>query len=91
MEINRFEGNKPEWLVPGETPFAFGRRQDFERKRGKEPIGACLPNQLSIFSLFLSIFSSFLSFLFFFLIFYFVIPLRWLLLWFLPCSFLRAQ
>ena len=35
MEINRFEGNRPEWLVPGETPFAFGRRQDFEREIGK--------------------------------------------------------
>ena len=44
MEINRFEGNGPKWLVPEGTPFAFGKRQDFERKRGKEPIGACLPN-----------------------------------------------
>ena len=35
IEINRFEGNEPEWLVPGETPFAFGRGQDFERERGK--------------------------------------------------------
>ena len=43
-EINRFEGKGPEWLVPGGTPFAFGRGQDFDRERGKKPIGACLPN-----------------------------------------------
>ena len=35
IEINRFEGNGPEWLVPGGTPFAFGRGQDFEREREK--------------------------------------------------------
>ena len=35
MKINRFKGNGPEWLVPGGTPFAFGRGQDFERERGK--------------------------------------------------------
>ena len=23
-KINRFEGNRPKWLVPRETPFAFG-------------------------------------------------------------------
>ena len=34
-EINRFEGNGPKWLVPGGTPFAFGRGQDFEREREK--------------------------------------------------------
>ena len=34
-EINCFEGNGPEWLVLGGTPFVFGRRQDFERERGK--------------------------------------------------------
>ena len=33
METNRFEGNGPEWLVPGGNPFAFGRGQDFERER----------------------------------------------------------
>ena len=43
-EINRFEGKGPKWLVPGGTPFAFGRGQDFDRERGKKPIGACLPN-----------------------------------------------
>ena len=35
MEINRFEGNGLEWLVPGGTLFAFGKGQDFERERGK--------------------------------------------------------
>ena len=35
IEINRFEGNRPEWLVPGRTLFAFGKGQDFERERGK--------------------------------------------------------
>ena len=35
MEINRFKGNKLEWLVPRGTPFAFGRGQDFKRERGK--------------------------------------------------------
>ena len=34
-EINRFEGNRPEWLVPEGTPFAFGKGQDFEREKGK--------------------------------------------------------
>ena len=34
-KINCFEGNGLEWLVPGGTPFAFGRGQDFERERGK--------------------------------------------------------
>ena len=34
-EINRFEGNGPEWLVPERTPFAFGKGQDFEREKGK--------------------------------------------------------
>ena len=34
-EINRFEGNRPEWLVLGGTPFVFGRGQDFEREKGK--------------------------------------------------------
>ena len=34
-EINRFEGNGLEWLVPGGTLFAFGKGQDFERERGK--------------------------------------------------------
>ena len=34
-EINCFEGNGLEWLVPGGTLFAFGRGQDFERERGK--------------------------------------------------------
>ena len=34
-EINRFKGNRPEWLVLEETPFVFGRGQDFERDRGK--------------------------------------------------------
>ena len=43
-EINRFEGNGLEWLVPRGTPFAFGRGQDFDREKGKLPIGACLPN-----------------------------------------------
>ena len=35
IEISRFEGNGPEWLVPGGTPFAFGIGQDFKRERGK--------------------------------------------------------
>ena len=35
MEINRFEGNGPDWLVPEGTLFAFGRGQNFERDRGK--------------------------------------------------------
>ena len=35
IEINHFEGNGPEWLVLGGTPFAFGRRRDFESERGK--------------------------------------------------------
>ena len=36
MEINHFEGNGPEWLMPRGTPFfAFGRGQDFERERGE--------------------------------------------------------
>ena len=36
MEINHFEGNRPEWLMPRGTPFfAFGRGQDFESERGK--------------------------------------------------------
>ena len=35
-EINHFEGNEPEWLMPrGTLFFAFGRGQDFERERGK--------------------------------------------------------
>ena len=34
-EINRFKGNKSEWLVPEGTPFAFGRVQDFEKEKGK--------------------------------------------------------
>ena len=34
-EINRFEGNRLEWLVSGGTLFAFGKGQDFERERGK--------------------------------------------------------
>ena len=34
-EINRFKGNRPEWLVLEGTPFVFGRGQDFERERGK--------------------------------------------------------
>ena len=34
-KINLFEGNRPKWLVPIGTPFAFGRGQDFERERGK--------------------------------------------------------
>ena len=35
-EINHFEGNEPECLLPRGTPFfAFGRGQDFERERGK--------------------------------------------------------
>ena len=34
-EINRFKGNRHEWLVHRGTPFAFGRGQDFERERGK--------------------------------------------------------
>ena len=29
-EINRFQGSRPEWLVPRGTPFfAFGKGQDF--------------------------------------------------------------
>ena len=64
MEINRFEGNRLKWLVPGGTPFAFGRGRDFERERGKKPIDTCLPNQLSVFS-----FSFFLYFRFFLLSF----------------------
>ena len=35
MEISHFEGNGPEWLVPGGTSLAFGRGQDFERGKGK--------------------------------------------------------
>ena len=35
IEINSFEGNRLEWLVPGRTFFAFGKGQDFERERGK--------------------------------------------------------
>ena len=36
MEINHFEGSEPEWLVLRGTPFfAFGKKQDFERERGK--------------------------------------------------------
>ena len=35
IEINRFDRNGPEWLVPGGTPFAFDRGQDFEKERGK--------------------------------------------------------
>ena len=35
IEINRFKGNGPEWLVLRGTPFAFGRGQDFEREKGK--------------------------------------------------------
>ena len=36
MEINHFEGSRPEWLVPRGTPFfTFGKGQDFERERGK--------------------------------------------------------
>ena len=35
-EINHFEGNRPKWLMLRGTPFfAFGRGQDFERKKGK--------------------------------------------------------
>ena len=34
-EINRFEGNGLERLVPEGTPFAFGKGQDFEREKGK--------------------------------------------------------
>ena len=34
-EINRFEGNGPEWLVPEGILFTFGKGQDFERERGK--------------------------------------------------------
>ena len=34
-KINLFEGNRPKWLVPIGTPFAFGRGQGFERERGK--------------------------------------------------------
>ena len=35
-EINHFEGNEPEWLMPrGTLFFAFGRGQDFERERGE--------------------------------------------------------
>ena len=35
-EINHFEGNEPEWLMPRGTPFfAFGKGQDFEREKGK--------------------------------------------------------
>ena len=34
-EINRFERNGPDWLVPRGTPFAFGRGQDFEKEREK--------------------------------------------------------
>ena len=46
-----------------------------------------MPTELTLFFFFFFLcfrFSSYLSFLFFFLIFCFVIPLRWLLLWFLP-------
>ena len=43
-EINRFERNGLEWLVPRGTPFAFGGGKDFDREKGKLPIGACLPN-----------------------------------------------
>ena len=36
MEINHFEGSRPEWLVPkGTSFFVFGKGQDFERERGK--------------------------------------------------------
>ena len=34
-EINYFEGNGLEWLVPEGTLFAFGKGQDFERERRK--------------------------------------------------------
>ena len=34
-EINRFERNRPKWLMPGGKPFAFGRGQYFEKERGK--------------------------------------------------------
>ena len=58
----------------------------------------CMPAELTLcffFFLFCFRFSSYLSFLFFFLVFYFVIPLRWLLLWFLPffpcCSFFSSS
>ena len=35
-------------LCPKES-FAFGREQDFQRERGDQPIGACLPFYLSVF------------------------------------------
>ena len=35
IEINHFEGNGLEWLVPEGTLFAFGKGQDFERERRK--------------------------------------------------------
>ena len=63
MEISRFEGNGPEWLVPGRTPFAFGKGQDFEITYW------CMPAELSLyFFIFFLCFHcfllSFLSFLF---------------------------
>ena len=73
-EINHFEGSEPEWLVPKETPFfAFGRGQDFlKRRKGNNLlVYACRTNSLFLFSFFLCFPIFLLSFLFllFFLLF----------------------
>ena len=67
IEINRFEGNGLEWLVPGGTPFAFGRGQDLRGREGNNLlVHACRTN--SLFFLFPFLFPffllSFISFLF---------------------------
>ena len=70
-------------------PFCFWQRARFWEGE-REITYWCMSGELTLcfFFFFLSFFlcfrfSSYLSFLFFFLVFYFVIPLRWLLLWYL--------
>ena len=63
MEISRFEGNGPEWLVPGGTPFAFGRGQDLRGREGNNLlVHACRTN--SLFFIFISFFVSVFPFIF---------------------------
>ena len=71
---------------PKEPLLLLAKGRILRGREGKNQlVHVCRTNSLFFsFSFFVSFFSSYLSFLFFFLVFYFVIPLRWLLLSFLP-------
>ena len=74
--------------------FVSDREQDFERERGNQPIGACLPLSLYLFlssSANIPLPYPFSFFLFFLILVFYFLVFKFLILWCFPCPLYMAR